>query len=237
MIERNIMEALHRAQTRKDPKAIAQAEALASVLKAVKLDGFQDVPLTQAEVVGELKRFSTEEKKALAKEGLKVIYPLTGESIDDQKRAGRKFAYIAPSDENRLMVMRSRLSEVAIDPRPEKFFLPKSNNNATLAQQLEMIAEYSYNLQRRLKTQTVEAIMGEAPDYTQLAFLHFDATGVRLFGKDYGFNYTRTVTPTVGTSVADVGGFFAGNGPNVDHWNRDRGSDYVFVAPLVVPKS
>jgi len=55
MIERGIVEALHKAQLSKDANAIAQAEALASHLKAAKLAGFQDVPLPRAERVTEFK--------------------------------------------------------------------------------------------------------------------------------------------------------------------------------------
>lgn len=127
-------------------------------------------------------------------------------------------------------------SEIAIDPRPEKFFLPKSNNS-TLDQQLEMIAEHSRKLQRKLKTQTVEAIMGEAPDYTQLAFTRLDATGERLFGEKYGYNYARTKTPTVGSRVAFVGSFDADRGLYVFYWSRGRGRSRVFASPPVVPKS
>src|SRR3990167_5284672 len=80
MIERGIVEALHRAQATKDQKAIAQAEALASVLKAVKLDGFQDVPLPQAETLVTVQRFSQEAREILEKQKY-VIYELTAQSI------------------------------------------------------------------------------------------------------------------------------------------------------------
>lgn len=235
MIERHVLEAVHIAQTSGDEKALEQARGLLSHVKALKLDGFQDVPLPQTEVSGKIKSFTDEEKKALAKEGLKVIYSLNGETIHDQKLAGRPFWYIAESESGSLQEVHAMFSEIAIDPRPEKFFLPKSNNS-TLDQQLEMIAEHSHKLQRKLRTESVVAIMGEAPNYTQLAFAHLDATGVRLFGKDYGFNYARTITPTVGTRVARVGRFGADRGLRVDRWIRGGGHDRVFASPLVVPK-
>src|SRR3989344_4656501 len=93
MIERGVVEALHKAQANKDPKAIAQAEALAGVLKAVKLDGFQDVafPQTPKETVPvEVKRFSDEAREALTKEGY-VVYILNGQSIRTLRESDRKF--------------------------------------------------------------------------------------------------------------------------------------------------
>ena len=90
MIERGIVEALHRAQATKDQKAIAQAEALASVLKAVKLDGFQDVPLPQAETLVAVQRFSQEAREVLEKQEY-VIYELTAQSIKSLRETGRPF--------------------------------------------------------------------------------------------------------------------------------------------------
>lgn len=89
---------------------------------------------------------------------------------------------------------------------------------------------------RDLNIQGAEAIIGEMPDYVELASTHFDETGVRLFGKDYGFDYARTITPTGGTDVASVGHFCADDGLGVCDWDRDDGGGGLFVAPLVVPK-
>lgn len=177
-----------------------------------------------------------EEKEALAAEGIKVVYPFSGETIDTQRSNGRKFWYVASSQDDRLASLPSITGDVAVDPRPGKFFLPRSNN-LTLDQQVEMIAEYSHNLQRRLGTDSIEAVMGEAPDYTALAFAHLDATGERFFGQRYDYRYARTQTPTVGSNVALVGNFNPADGLDVDHWSRDSGDDVVFAAPLVVAKA
>ena len=240
MIEHGIVEALHKAQAAKDPKAIAQTEALASVLKAVKLDGFQDVALPQAPketAPVEVKRFTDEAREALQKEGYR-IHQLTGESIRTLRSGGRKFlsTWHQEAQYEGFETLGSMHSELAIQPDPEKFLLHKSNNS-TLEEQLEMIAEYSHTLQRKLRDQALEAIMGEAPDYSELAFVHLDATGVRLFGENYGYNYARTKTPTVGSHVALVGRFDAAIGLYVLDWHRGLSPSRVFASPLVVPKS
>lgn len=234
MIEHGALEALHRAQAKKDPKAIARAEALVSIVRSIKLDGFEDVPFPKSETPAEVKRFDPESRKALTKEG-HTIYQIGGQSIAILRDAGRPFWSTWHKDYPDFEALTSRYSEVAINPNPDKFFLPKSNN-VTTDEQLEMIAEYSRKLQRRLKDQTFEAIMGQAPDYVELAFSHLDATGDRLFGEKYDYNYARTQTPTVGTNVAYVGYFHADGGLDVRHWRRDRRDSGVFASPLVVPK-
>lgn len=234
MIERGIMDALHKAQKTGDKKAEAQAMALASTLKAFKMDGFQDVPLPTPEQ--RVRRaFTEDEMKALVKEGITAIYPLTGETIEQQKDSGRKFWYVADSENASMLVLPSLRGDIAVDPRPDKFFLAKSNSK-TLDEQVEMIAEYSHKLQRKLKTDSVEAIIGQAPDYTSLAFTHLDTTGERLFGENYGYNYARTLTPTFERDVALVGHFYADSGLFVGSLGRDDRDGSVFAVPLVVPK-
>lgn len=235
MIEQGIVKAIHRAQARDDEKGIEQAKGLLSHYVALKGDGFQDPPVELTETQPKRETFSEAEKKALKREGL-VVYPLVGLSIQDQKNAGQQFWYIIDAGE-KFLTMSSRATEVAFNPDPKKFYLPGSNNK-TLDQQIAMIQEYSDDLQKRLKLQSAEAIMGEAPDYVELIFTHFDATNKRerLFGQKYGFNYARTKTPTVGSFVADVGDFIVDSGPCVCDLRRGNGNDDVFAVPLVVPK-
>ena len=129
----------------------------------------------------------------------------------------------------------SRRSEVAIPRDPKKLFLPNSNNK-TLVQQEAMVVEFSQELGR--KVTGVQTVIGEAPDYVELAFAHLDKTrdeGKKdyLFGENYNYNYARTKTPTVDSLVADVG--FCAGGLDVGSCHREYGHDDVFAAPLVVP--
>ena len=236
MIERSIIEALHKAQ--EGSKQEVQTKALKAALDAIKADGFQDVPLPTAPAAKEtapveIKRFSDEAREALTKEGY-VIYALSGQSIRGLRESGRKFwsTWHTDSQYEAFETKGSMASEVAV--KPDALFIPKSNNR-TLGQQEDLIAKFSLDLGKKVKG--VEAIMGEAPDYVELAFAYLDATGERLFSEKYGYNYTRTKTPTVDSHVADVRNFYAGNGLQVDDWDRDRGYSSVFASPLVVPKS
>lgn len=210
------------------------ADAVADGVKSLHTLYGKDIPLPTSE--SDARRLLSDElKEALKREGITAVYSLTGETIADQKENGKKFWRITESGDNSVLAVRSLIGDVAIDPRPNTFFLPKSNN-LTLNQQLELTAEYSYKLQRKLQTDAVEAILGQAPDYTALAFAHLDATDERLFGKNYGFRYTRTQTPVGRSGVAVVGVFSADGGLDVNDWRRGDGSDSIWAVPLVVPK-
>lgn len=181
----------------------------------------------------EVRRFSDEAREALTKEGY-AIYALSGQSIRSLRELDRKFwsTWHRDSQYEDFEAKGSMASEVAL--KPDTLFIPRSNNK-TLKQQEDMIAKFSTDLGKKVKG--VEAIMGEAPDYVELAFSHLEATGERLFGEKYDYNYARTKTPTVDSSVAHVGYFNAVDGLRVARWYRDYGRSVVFASPLVVPKS
>jgi len=184
-------------------------------------------PITPEAPKLELVRFTSETKKALEREGY-VVHELTGQSIASLKDQGRGFRstwHRYPDFE----ALASRLSEVAINP--EELFLQRSGNK-TLSEQQRLIAAHSAMLS--LRYPGTEAILGEAPDYIEIAFKHLDATKQYLFGKDFGFNFTRTNTRVEG-GVASLGLFDPGGGWHVGSWGADVRSGGLRVAPLVVP--
>lgn len=177
----------------------------------------------------EIKRFSQEAREALEKQGF-VIYGLTGQSLKTLRDSGRKFWTDWHKELPDFEALGSMRSEVAIIP--SKLFLPESNNK-TLLQQEAMVEELSQEVGK--KVQGVKAIIGEAPDYEELAFAHLDATKEYLFGEEDYYNYARTKTPTSGSNVASVGSFSADDGLFVNDWLAGIGLDDVPAAPLVVP--
>ncbi len=185
----------------------------------------------------EVKRFSDEARVALAKQKF-VVYELTGESIKSLRYSGRTFwsdwHQIYPDFE----ALTSRVSEVAINPNPKKFYIPDSNRK-TLDEQLALVSKFSEGLSKgRNRIPGVKAILGEAPDYIELAFTCLGKTGERLFGEKYQreglWTYTRTVT-SVGGLVAFVGNFDADDGLRVDRWRPSGVGDGLWAVPLVVP--
>jgi hypothetical protein len=180
----------------------------------------------------EVRRFSNEAKEALEEDGY-IIITLTGQSIASLRQAGRRFCgYQDPQTQ----ALTSMQSEVAFNP--SQLFLPKSNN-ITLTQQEKMIERFSQRLAE--KTPGVEAIMGGAADYIDLAFTHLDATGNRLFGEEYDYDWARTNTPHLSSAgYAVIVGCFSSKkekGLDVNSFEGDRGAPFVFAAPLVVPKA
>ncbi len=215
----------------KDPRDQERADVVAAMLKARGKDITLPQVVVKETTPVEVRRFSQEAREALEKQGF-VVRELTGQSIASEREAGRKFWSTWHRDYPQFEALSSMQSEVAINPA--KLFLPRSNNK-TLRQQEDLIARFSTDL--GTKVQGVEAVMGEAADYVDLAFAHLDVTGDRLFGENYGYNYARTKTPTVDSNVASVGGFHPVDGLDVRYWSRGYGRDDVFAAPLVVPKA
>ncbi|OGK17836.1 hypothetical protein A3G67_02820 [Candidatus Roizmanbacteria bacterium RIFCSPLOWO2_12_FULL_40_12] len=210
----------------------------AEVAKALR-DQYGDVPLHQSvyDVSREqptdssaVEMPSPELRAKLEQAGFTAIYPLTKQSIKTLRDEGKPFWSTWHNEYPELEALPSRGTWVAINP--DQLFLPDSNRK-TLKEQEQMVKKFS----KDLKIDGVEAVIGEMPDYTELAFTHFDATGERLFGKNYSYNYARTKTPTSGSDVAVVGNFGADGGLVVSGWYRVRGDDHVFASPLVVPKA
>ena len=194
----------------------------------------KDIPLAGTVVVPEAPKieivpFTQEQLEGLRKEGLLPDYNLTRQSLAALRKDGNPFWSTWHKDYPKFEAVASIGSAVAFNP--DHPFLAGSNNK-TLEQQLEMVARYSQELQQRVPG--VMAILGEAPDYAELAFTHFKQTGRRLFGSEHGYNYTRTQTP-VGSDVAGVGCFFADSGLFVSDWDPGLRNGDLFAAPLVVP--
>ena len=218
-----------------------QRNILGAAIAGILLRWFGDVPLPLATSVEttlgtpetqiEIKRFSTEARKALEEQGY-IIYGLEGQSIRKLNlRAGREFwSERCQEDYPVFEALTSMQSEVAINP--EEPFLPGSNNR-TLGQQEEMVGNFSKELEEKIPG--VKAVIGQAPDYLELLFAHLDRTGDFSFGEEYRYGSARTKTRTSGSRVANIGGLGSDNGLHVSDWPAGLGSDSIYAAPLVVP--
>lgn len=197
---------------------------------------YGDLPLVSGQIkeakAKEIKRLTDEQKEALKRLGLSEVIPFSGRSIKVWREEGKPFwsTWHQEPQFAEFESMSSMLSEVAINPN--QLFLPGSNRK-TLKEQEEMVEKFSRDLAK--KVPGVKAIIGEAPDYVELAFQHLDKTGEYLFGKKYNYDYTRTKTKTVESAVADVGSFDSDGGLHVRHWYRGNRLDVLWASPLVVP--
>ena len=213
-------------------------KARAAVIAAVLNDRGVDVPLPNGatpERPLEVSRFNDVDREALLKAGA-LIYELTGETIEDQQGAGRKFWYVTDGGD-KLLEKPSRRGEIAIFPDPNEFFIPESGGKS-LADQEKLASRDTKALQKRLNTKGLKVIIPEeASTLTEITFKHLEETGEWLFGERYGYNYGRTKNSTnkSGSSVAVVGSAFLDNGLFVNDWDRGDGFDSVRVVRLVVP--
>ena len=208
-----------------NPQDLDIADRLAA---RIKDKGDFILPALMREVPVVTSRFKDEQREFLKKEGY-VFYDLTGQSMSSLKAVGREIYSDKPFEH-----ISSMRSEVAINP--SKLFLPKSNGK-NLKKQEEMVYKFSQELGKKVKG--VKAIIGQVPDYTELAFKYFDATGDRLFGHDSPLKYWATTKTSINGDLFAVVGFSAPHlgGPEfaVGSWESRHGFDIGAVAPLVVP--
>lgn len=180
------------------------------------------------ERVSEVTHFSREQRKKLERKGY-IVYSLTGQTIASLRDTGHQFWSTWHIGEP-IEQYKSMLTEVAI--KPKNLFLPNSTSK-TLDEQIATVEHFGKKIGDEVKS--VTAILGSVPDYAELAFLHLAITGKRLFGSDYGYDYTRTTTPTDGPFVAVVGAFNADYGLRIYDRDGDSRFDYIWASPLVVP--
>lgn len=136
-----------------------------------------------------IKKFSPEAAWGLERDGY-WIGELTGKSINFWRAAGKPFHSTWHQDHPGFEATTSRKSQVAINPR--QLFLPESYGMAL--DEIERLVE-KRNLQLQKRIEGVEMIVGEAPDYVELAFTYSDDDPeTRLFGRKYGHGITRTRT-------------------------------------------
>ncbi len=189
-----------------------------------------NIDLGGSERTAGIATFSTEQKRGLERLGYKFIYPLTGQSIATLRDAGNKF-WSSWHKGAAIEAVTSMHTEVALNPTA--LFLSGSNRK-TLTEQLAIVSRFNKALGKEVPG--VVAKLGGVSDYAELAFAHQRATGDKLFGSKYNYDYTRTTTPSGGSVVALVGNFDV-NGLHVDSLHPDGGGDDVWASPLVVPAS
>lgn len=120
-----------------------------------------------------------------------AVYDLTGKTPAALKTEGMPFWYVNPGLEHTSVPP----SLVAFRPKPSEFFL-KGSHNFSYEQQLELLEKEKTRVERKYPAAGFVVRTGKASEWTELAWKHFKATGekVKIFGKDYGYNWTWTDT-------------------------------------------
>jgi len=191
---------------------------------ADRIESKGDIPLPKKEIPV-TQRFSERARESLENQGM-MIYELSGQSISTLRDMGYPFFSTWHQGNEELEKMNSISSEVAINP--DLLFFPGSNDK-TFDEQVDQV------INSLSATPDSITVLGQAPDYLELAFLHFKATGERLFGEKYDYLYTVTSTVIDGQRI-NVGHFHEREGIVVNNLMSDRDySEKVFAAPILIP--
>lgn len=190
-----------------------------------------DVPnekqsLQETEKPGILK-FSEDVKRRLEENGFR-IYSLTGRSIKSLKEDGKLFASEWHEESPEFEKLTSRRSEVAINPL--LLFLPSGRGKTLFDQMIEI-----GNFNNDVHVPGMTAVLGEAADYIDLAFLHSSISprASKLFGASYDNDFTKTNT-AIGGRIAAVGKFTS-RGLSVVRIDPYDMRVRFQIAPLIVP--
>jgi len=195
------------------------------------VDEFRDSAHIRQCMISENKaEFTSDQRTALEKKGY-LIYHLTGQTIETLLYNGKSILSAFRGDS--IEQLQSMLTEVAIDPK--NLFLPNSNNER-MDVQTARVKQFGEKLEKEIPG--VTAIIGHAPDYVELTFLHLASTSKNLFGKDHNFLYTCTTTPTNAVNrLVVVGNFHDFGCLGITNSDATSPSENVWVAPLVVPST
>lgn len=199
-------------------------QAYANVIASMRVSRGADIPLPNGETSEakmEVRKFSPEARKALEMRGF-VIYTLRGKSLRQLREEGNRF-WTNWHQSCEFDGRSSEACEVAI--KPGELFLKGSGKKTSLEQE-NIISDYSEKLSAEIKG--VQAIIGEADQYAEFAFVYVGVTHKKLFER----RNIRTKTK-VGSRLILVD--FGEYGLGVSRCDpEDRNVNFP-VFPLVVP--
>ncbi len=166
----------------------------------------------------------------LRRDGL-AVYQTEGKTPIQLTSEGMKYWFLNPALEDRV----SEPALLAFRPNPQDFFL-KGSQNIPWDTQVELLDEEIQRFERQYPDSGMVMRVGHLPEWTELSWKHFQATKVRPFGRDFGFNHTWTDTyenERPGARRADVGRWDGAHGLSADLWGPDDVLPDLGLAPLV----
>jgi len=145
-------------------------------------------------------------------------------------------------DGMRYWFLNDKLADITAPPAllafrkdPSEFFLPGSRNIAH-DEQVKLLSEEQRKVDKKYPSAGLVVREGKLPEWTEVALKHLKATGVRIFGRDYGYNYTWTDTyenEKPGAGRARFGYWRETLGAVVHLWNPDFVNPVLGLASLV----
>lgn len=160
-----------------------------------------------------------------------AVYRTTGRTPASLKSDGMRYCYLNP----KLADITAPPALLAFKKAPSEFFLPGSQN-IVRAEQVKLLPEEQGRVDKKYPGAGLVVIEGKLPEWTEIALKHFKATGVRIFGCDYGYKFTWTDTYESEKPGADRAGFGSWDGTlgaDADLWDPDDVDPDLWLASLV----
>lgn len=162
-----------------------------------------------------------------------AVYETQGKTPASLRTEGMPFWYVNPALEDES----AEPALLAFKRGPSKFFL-KGSLGISFDDQLKLLEEEKARVESMYPAAGLTVRLGKAPEYPELAFAHFKATGKRerLFGREHGYRWTWTDTyesEQPGARRADVGDRDEALGLRVNFGRPGYVHPSLGLAPLV----
>lgn len=160
-----------------------------------------------------------------------AVYETAGRTPKSLKSNGMRYWFL----DEELADVTAPPALLAFKKDPSEFFLPGSQN-IVHDEQVKLLPQEQAKVDKKYPGAGFIVREGKLPEWTELALKHFKATGVRILGRDYGYNYTWTDTyesEKSGADRADFGHWGETDGADADLWNPDDVDPSLGLASLV----
>lgn len=160
-----------------------------------------------------------------------AVYETTGRTPASLKSDGMHYWFLNPN----LADITAPPALLAFKKAPSELFLPGSHN-IVHDEQVNLLTEEQEEVDEKYSGAGLIVREGKLSEWTELALQHFKATGVRIFGRDYGYNYTWTDTyesKERGACRAFFGDWDGRAGADANLWNPGHVGPHFGLASLV----
>jgi len=146
------------------------------------------------------------------------VYETTGRTPASLKSDGMHYWFL----NDKLADITAPPALLAFKKAPSEFFLPGSQN-IVHSEQVKLLPEEQSKVDKKYPGAGLVVREGKLPEWTEIALKHLKATGVRILGRDYGYNYTWTDTYGSEKQGADRACF--------GRWDEAHGADAGLWVP------
>lgn len=160
-----------------------------------------------------------------------AVYETSGRTPASLKSDGMRYWFL----DNKLADITAPPALLAFKKAPSELSLPGSQN-IVHDEQVKLLPKEQVRIDKKYPGAGLIVREGKLPEWTELALKHFKATGVRIFGSDYGYNYTWTDTyenEKLGAYRACFGLWFGAYGADALLWDPGRVNPRLRLASLV----